>query len=43
MAAAPNFVAGTPANDPPNEPIAVLTADTITTSFIVFLLVSCEF
>ena len=36
IAIAPNFVAGTEDNAPPKLPIGVLTADTITTSFIIF-------
>lgn len=36
MATAPNFVADKEDNDPKNEPIGVLTALTITTSFKFF-------
>jgi hypothetical protein len=36
MAVAPNLVAGTDANDPIKLPMAVLTADTIYTSFMMF-------
>jgi hypothetical protein len=36
MAVAPSFVAGTPASEPPNDPIGVLTAETITTSFMIY-------